>query len=78
MQIGFARVVTDYSTFSYLADVVIDKNYRANGLGKWFVEIIIEDKRWCNLLQLLATKDAHKLYEKFGFENSNELMLKKR
>jgi ribosomal protein S18 acetylase RimI-like enzyme len=46
LQIGFARVVTDYSTFGYLADVIIDKEYRGRGLGKWFVETIVNDERW--------------------------------
>ena len=68
-QIGFARVVTDKATFGYLADVFIDENYRAQGLSKWLMEIIMTYpelqglRRW-----MLGTKDAHSLYEKFGFE----------
>lgn len=68
-QIGFARVVTDKATFGYLADVFIDENYRAQGLSKWLMEIIMIYpelqglRRW-----MLGTKDAHSLYEKFGFE----------
>jgi len=73
-QIGFARVITDYATFGYLADVVIDKEYRNKGLGKWFVESIVNDKRWENSLLMLATKDAHKLYERYGFKNTTRLM----
>lgn len=77
-QIGFARVVTDFTTFGYLADVIIDEQYRNQGLGKWLIETIISDERWKNLSLILATKDAHKLYEKYGFENTTRLMKKSR
>ena len=67
-QIGFARVVTDFATFGYLADVFIVENYRGKGLAKWLVKVIMNHpdlqglRRW-----MLATKDAHALYAKFGF-----------
>ena len=67
-QIGFARVVTDYATFAYLGDVFILEEFRGRGLSKWLMETIINHpelqgfRRW-----ILATKDAHTLYEKFGF-----------
>lgn len=67
-QIGFARVVTDYATFAYLGDVYILDEFQGNGLGKWLMETIINHpklqgfRRW-----ILATKDAHTLYEKYGF-----------
>ncbi len=67
-QVGFARVVTDYATFGYLADVFIDEAHRGQGLSKWLMTIIMEHP----LLQgfrswQLATKDAHGLYAQFGF-----------
>src|SRR5687767_10665173 len=71
-QIGFARVVTDYATFAWLADVFVLEEYRRQGLGKWLIEVILAHpqlqgfRRWA-----LATKDAHELYRSFGF---NELM----
>lgn len=71
-QIGFARVVTDYATFAWLADVFVLEEYRGRGLGKWLIEVILAHpqlqgfRRWA-----LATKDAHELYRDFGF---NELM----
>ena len=71
-QIGFARVVTDYATFAWLADVFVLDEYRGQGLGKWLIEVILAHpqlqgfRRWA-----LATKDAHELYRPFGF---NELM----
>ena len=67
-QIGFARVVTDYATFAYLGDVYILEEFRGRGLSKWLMEVIVGHpellgfRRW-----VLATKDAHTLYEKFGF-----------
>jgi Acetyltransferase (GNAT) family len=67
-QVGFARVVTDYATFGYLADVFIVEKYRGNGLSKWLMEEIMKHpdlqglRRW-----MLATKDAHGLYTQFGF-----------
>jgi N-acetylglutamate synthase-like GNAT family acetyltransferase len=67
-QIGYARMVTDKATFAYLADVFIDENYRGKGLGKWLVEMILAHPDLQNLRRiLLATKDAHKLYEQCGF-----------
>lgn len=66
--IGFARVVTDYATFAYLGDVFILEFYRGQGLSKWLMQVIISHpdlqgfRRW-----ILATKDAHTLYEKFEF-----------
>ena len=67
-QIGFARVVTDYATFAWLADVFVLEEFRGQGLAKWLIEVIVTHpqlqgfRRW-----LLATKDAHELYRRFGF-----------
>ena len=67
-QVGFARVVTDYATFAYLGDVFILPEYQGGGLGKFLMKVIVEHsdlqgfRRW-----ILATKDAHELYEKFEF-----------
>lgn len=72
-QVGFARVITDYATFGYLADVFIDKDYRGKGLSKELMEFIMEHhsvKLFRSML--LATLDAHKLYEQFGFKSLKE------
>lgn len=67
-QIGFARVVSDCATFAYVGDVFIIEEFRGQGLSKWLMETIISHpelqglRRW-----VLATRDAHSLYEKFGF-----------
>jgi GNAT superfamily N-acetyltransferase len=67
-QLGFARVITDRTTFAYLSDVFIFPDSQRQGLGKWFIEVIVSHpelqglRRW-----LLYTRDARGLYEKFGF-----------
>ncbi len=67
-QVGFARVVSDYSTFAYVGDVFILPEYQGLGLGQWLMEIIVEHPGLQNLRRwVLATRDAHKLYEKYGF-----------
>ncbi len=66
-QIGFARVVTDYATFAWLCDVFILPEYRSLGLGKWLVECIVTHPQLASLRRIvLATRDAHELYRKYG------------
>ena len=68
-QIGFARVITDYATFGYLADVFIDKDFRGKGLSKELMSFIMEQDSIKKLRRfMLATLDAHSLYEQFGFQ----------
>ncbi len=67
-QIGFARVVSDFATFAYLGDVFILEKFRGNGLSIWLMKTIVDYPDLQNLRRwILATKDAHKIYEKFGF-----------
>lgn len=66
-QVGFARVVTDHTIFAYLCDVFILSAYQGQGLGTWLTETILdvldeEGVRWT----MLATRDAHELYEEYG------------
>ena len=67
-QVGFARVVSDRATFAYLGDVFILDEFRGRGLSKRLMQTIVSHpelqglRRW-----LLATKDAHGLYEQFEF-----------
>jgi predicted GNAT family N-acyltransferase len=65
--VGFARIVTDYATMYWLCDVIIDAQYRKNGLGKKLIEIITKMKELEGMFGILATRDAQKLYEKYGF-----------
>ena len=67
-QVGFARVVTDLATFGYLADVFVLEPHRGQGLSKWLVTCVLEDPRLQGFRRwMLATRDAHGLYERFGF-----------
>ena len=67
-QVGFARAITDYATFVYIADVFVIDDYRGRGVGKMIMQAIIEHpslqglRRWS-----LVTRDAHELYRQFGF-----------
>jgi GNAT superfamily N-acetyltransferase len=68
-QIGFARVVSDFATYAYIGDVFVMESYRGQGLGKWLMECIVGHpwlqglRRWT-----LLTRDAHGLYNQFGFD----------
>ena len=67
-QVGFARVVSDYATFGYLADVFISEEHRGKGLSKKLMEHIVSHPQLQGLRRFcLGTRDAHKLYEPFGF-----------
>jgi GNAT superfamily N-acetyltransferase len=67
-QVGFARVVTDYATFAWLADVFVLDEFRGEGLGKWLVEVILSHPELQNFRRwILGTRDAHELYRRFGF-----------
>ena len=67
-QVGFARVVTDYATFAWIADVFVLPEHRGRGLSKWLMKVMLAHpqlqgfRRW-----VLSTKDAHDVYERFGF-----------
>ena len=72
-QIGFARVITDFVRFGYLADVFVAEEYRGRGLSKWLMKCILENRELKHLQTwMLATRDAHGLYSQFGFEPLNE------
>lgn len=72
-QIGFARVITDRATFGYIADVFILAPHRGKGLSKWLMQTILEHKELQGFRGwMLGTKDAHGLYEKFGFKLTND------
>lgn len=68
-QVGFGRLITDYSRFAYLSDVIIDPAQRGHGLGGWFAASILQHpelrsvKRW-----MLATDDAHEVYRRAGWQ----------
>ena len=76
LQIGFARLITDKATFAYLADVFILPEHRGKGLSKWLMQTIHTHPQLQGLRRwLLGTKDAHGLYEQFGWTRFGEEQL---
>ena len=69
--VGFARVISDFATTYYLCDVIIDPYYRNNGFGAALVGYIENLPEYQGLRGVLITRDAHGLYEKFGYETLN-------
>jgi GNAT superfamily N-acetyltransferase len=66
-QAGFARLVTDYTTFSWLCDVFVLPAHRGRALGKWLVENVAAYPPLAKVKRvLLATRDAHELYRRYG------------
>lgn len=79
VQVGFARVVSDFATVYYVADVIISEAHRGKGLGKQLIAHISQDERFAPLMGLLITRDAQGLYAQFGFVQDGErLMMKPR
>jgi GNAT superfamily N-acetyltransferase len=76
-QIGFARVVTDYVLFAWIADVIIDPQFRGQGIGKFLMQSITGHPAIATTMQLLRTRDAHGLYEQFDFQR-NECMVRRK
>ncbi len=67
-QVAFARMITDSTTFAYLADVFVLEAHRGKNLAKWLMRSILEHPELQNLRRMvLATRDAHGLYQQFGF-----------
>ena len=72
-QVGLARVITDQATYAYLCDVYILEEHRGHGLGKWLMQTVLSHPSLQGLRRFtLATRDAHGLYEQFGFRTLAE------
>ncbi|MFH1086891.1 MAG: GNAT family N-acetyltransferase [Chloroflexota bacterium] len=74
-QVGLARVVTDYATFAWLCDVFILESHRGRSLGRWLIETVAGHPALAGRkLVLLATRNAHGLYQRYGgFEQLQDL-----
>ncbi len=70
-QVGFARVISDFATTYYLCDVIIDPAYQHNGFGTALIAYIESLPIFQGLRGVLITRDAHSLYEKFGYQTLN-------
>ena len=67
-QVGFARVISDYATYAYVADVFVLETHRGQGLSKWLMQCIRSHRDLQGLRRwVLTTRDAHGLYQQFGF-----------
>ena len=67
-QVAFARAVSDGATFAWIADVYVLEGHRGKGLAAWMVQELVDDPRLSGLRRVvLATRDAHRLYERVGF-----------
>ncbi len=75
--VGFARAVSDGITIAYLADVFILPTVRGDGLGVALVKAMIDDGPGADLRWMLHTRDAHGLYERFGFRAPDETYLER-
>lgn len=68
--VAFARVISDFATFAYLADVFVAQDYQGRGLSKWLIQTIVDHPQLQGLRRFtLATRDAHGLYSQFGFKS---------
>ena len=75
-QIGFVRLVGDGYTFCWICDVFIDPSARGKGLGKFLMQCVSEHPMTRVKLKLLITKDAHGLYEQYGFQRCEAMSLR--
>lgn len=67
-QVGFARVITDYTRLAYVLDVFIDREHRGRGLGTWLTQVIRTHPDLTTVTRwLLTTVDAHAVYARAGF-----------
>lgn len=73
--VGFGRVISDYATTYYLCDVIIDTEYQHRGLGTALVSYIESRPEYDGLRGILVTRDAHALYEKFGYSVLNDRVM---
>lgn len=67
--VAFSRWVTDYATFAYLCDVIVDQAHRGKGLSKWMLSEALSRPDLSTMRRLmLVTQDVHSVYEAFGFK----------
>lgn len=78
-QVGLCRWVTDSATFAWLCDVFVDAGHRGDGLGVFLVQSAMDHPAVQGIrLLLLGTRDAHGLYQRFGFGPASENLMERR
>jgi len=70
--VGFARIVTDKATFAWLCDVYVHPDHRGQGISKAIMDVALDNPEYETVRWMLATRDAHGLYEQYGFTTSTE------
>jgi ribosomal protein S18 acetylase RimI-like enzyme len=78
VQVGFARTFSDGHTLAYLADVYVLEEHRGHGLGVELVREAVEHSPFGDARWLLHTRDAQRLYERFGFGPPGERLMERR
>jgi len=67
-QVAFGRLITDYATFGYLADIFVLPEHRGKAIAKEMMKYFCDIADQCGLRRLLlTTRDAHGLYGQYGF-----------
>lgn len=72
IMVGFARVVTDGATFAWLCDVYVHPDHRGRGISTAMMDVVLNNPEYATVRWMLATRDAHGIYEKYGFVTSTE------
>jgi len=76
--VGFARIVTDLAVVYWLCDVWVEEEHRKKGIGKKLMETIVNNSQLKGLNSILGTRDAHGLYEKFGFVKDPQTFMRRK
>jgi len=50
-QVGFARVVTDFSRVAHILDVFVLPSHRGRSLGKWLVQCVVDCPPPCTVCE---------------------------
>jgi len=72
--LGFARVVTDKTTFAWITDFIVDEKYRGKDLGTWLMDCLLEHPDLGDTSKGLGTQNAEEFFIKFGFTHSSHVM----
>ncbi len=73
-QIGFVRVVTDHAIFSSITDVIVDPQWRGQGVGTKLLEAVVAHPAVATTICVLETRHARGLYKKFGFSEGGDVL----
>ena len=72
--LGFARVVTDKTTFAWITDFIVDEKCRGKDLGTWLMDCLLEHPDLEDTSKGLGTQNAEEFFIKFGFTRSSHVM----